>query len=189
MAGKPKRRAVIVELERRTREYFELGVEDIDKRLILDYVEEWTRGGKTLTELAVDVTTRVHFPVERQMLVRVLEYLFEGESETRLRAARVPASHAVAEQVVMIADAPVLDSADASRARNRMSSRQWLAERWNPGEYGVKVVPQVAISFDAMFLDALKARASARAVLAPVPDGASTDLKQLESVDAQVVET
>lgn len=53
--------------------------------------------------------------------------------------ARVAQAHALAEEAIDIADAPVRDHADAVRARTRVDVRKWFVAKLAPRIYGEKL--------------------------------------------------
>jgi hypothetical protein len=57
----------------------------------------------------------------------------------RFERARVAQAHALAEQAISIADAPVRDHADAVRARTRVDVRKWFVAKLAPKIYGERL--------------------------------------------------
>lgn len=176
MAGQPKRRAMVEALEARTREYFE----DDPTQTILDYVACWIEDGKTIDQLA----TQLDCPP--QWISRSLRNRFgEEATDARLVASRARASHQIAEAALTLSDAPAETSVDVARNGLGARTRQWLAERWNPQQYGQRQQTNVAISITSLHLDALR-HASTRVTGGPIMEvQASPDTLALPSqVDA-----
>lgn len=63
----------------------------------------------------------------------------DHELRHRFERARVAQAHALAEQAIQIADAPVRDHADAVRARTRVDVRKWFVAKLAPRIYGEKL--------------------------------------------------
>lgn len=57
----------------------------------------------------------------------------------RFERARIAQAHALAEQAISIADAPVKDHADAMRARTRVDVRKWFVAKLAPRIYGDRI--------------------------------------------------
>jgi len=57
----------------------------------------------------------------------------------RFERARVAQAHALAEEAISIADAPVKDHADAVRARTRVDVRKWFVAKLAPRIYGERL--------------------------------------------------
>lgn len=62
------------------------------------------------------------------------------EFDRMLNAAHLDRATIYFEDSIDIADEPVEDSAQASRARNRIQARQWAAARLNPAKYSERIV-------------------------------------------------
>lgn len=63
----------------------------------------------------------------------------DEELRRRFERARVAQAHALAEQAISIADAPVRDHADAVRARTRVDVRKWFVAKLAPKIYGERL--------------------------------------------------
>lgn len=152
MAGRPKRRAMIEELERLTKDYFD---EETSTHTHLDYVAAQTENGLTLTELAENITGRVQTEISREMLSTYLRSAF-SDTEARLTEARAFASHTLVEQAIKYVDAPAYSTVAVSRAASRARARQWTAERWNAREMGQNKQAGVTFNIGALHLSALR---------------------------------
>jgi len=72
-----------------------------------------------------------------------------------LRAARETGAHVLVEQSLDISDAATPESAQV--ARLQVTSRQWVAERWNARELAAKgATVAVQVNVGALMLDALR---------------------------------
>ncbi len=165
MAGQPKRRAMIERLERRTAEYFELDPVDVaigaqQAATTLDYVCEWLGNGKTINELAGELTQELGYTVHREWIGTYLRKAYsEAEADQRLANARSHASHSMAEAAIGIVDQPAETTVDVSRNAARARARQWTAERYNPKDFGSQKGVNVAVSITSLHLAALQATA------------------------------
>jgi hypothetical protein len=79
-----------------------------------------------------------------------------ADRDAKLRAARENAAHLLAEHALEIADAAKPE--DAQVARLQVSTRQWVAERWNRKEFGQDRSSSavVNVSIGSLMLDALR---------------------------------
>lgn len=153
MAGQPKRRAMIEQLEKRTRDYFE----DDPTPSHLDYIACWIENGQTIVSLAADLSTDLGFHVGREFISTHLRRTFGEEAvDARLSNARAYASHCMAEQALTIADGTFETQVDVSSAALSLKARQWTAERWNRKEYGQSKDVNVAVSITSLHLSALQ---------------------------------
>jgi len=83
-----------------------------------------------------------------------------------LARARARGSASLVEQTHVIADEVVLSSEDAARARNRIGTRQWAAERLDRGTFGQQRGPTVAVQINMgqLHIDAMRKRSMATAI-------------------------
>ncbi len=194
MAGKPRVKRVMEDLTLLAEA--ELAGE-IESPSALDYAENWLAGGGTMITLAsklqaasvLDARGPLDPPLEGGSLARMLRRTFSDQVvDAGLARARARGAHALVEQTHEIADESVASSEDASRARNRIGTRQWAAsayERNTFGQRGNQV--NVAINLGQLHLDALRHRAIEQA--APgLADGQMRTLGHGETVDAQVID-
>ena len=131
MAGQPRKRAVIDELERRAVH---------DGCTVLEYAVDWLEGGGTLFSLARSIQRRL-WPDELKdkrhppagIVEKHLKSLTTAEGETGaqvLSRARSSGSARGIEEALEIADDATED--DVQVARLRVGHRQWIAERLAP---------------------------------------------------------
>lgn len=156
MAGQPRRKALIAEIERRTREQFE----DDDAKTHVDFVCDWLESGRTMLDLTKELNKKLKFetPVTYGSVSKYFRELTDT-AEARMHAARTKGSYAIADSTADIADEKVETKEDAARARNRINSRQWLAEKFNREQFGQpRPGTTVNISMAGAHLDALRLR-------------------------------
>lgn len=105
--------------------------------------------------------------LSKNAIIRWLESTPErAEAFARARAA---AAHIYATDVVDIADEADEENPIAiQKAKLRINSRQWLAERWNRKDYG-QAKAEVAISITGLHFEALRARTVADDVVDVTP--------------------
>lgn len=162
MAGRPRQRAMIAALERRTRDTFE----DTESTHI-DYVCEWTESGRNLTELVAELTLEAK---QGELSVGMLRRYLTGtwpNLDARLATARAAGAHAKVEDAQKIIDATTDDmSREAlSRAKMKADVRLWHAERGNKADLGRGADVQVVINHNTLHLDAMRQRAVVKAEL------------------------
>jgi hypothetical protein len=169
MSGKPKRRAIEVALEARTRDYFEIPDGEPCPQSIMDYAVAWVENGSTLRRLADDLSIELGFTVWQGAMVTLLLQVGGdvSENERRLKNARARGANAVVEDAQAIVDEPAADQVAVSQAASRARVRLWTAERWNRDEYGKSPEVQVAISAGSLHLEAMRAPRARAAVVAP----------------------
>lgn len=71
--------------------------------------------------------------------------------------ARAKAAHVLVDEALEIADSA--DPEEIQKAKLRVQTRQWTAERWNRKDYG-QAKAEVAISISGLHIEALKRRHS-----------------------------
>lgn len=194
MAGYRRSNAIAEALAARASAYFEpeddATPEHPEPCSILDYVACWVADGKTVKALALELTTELHFEVWAETLLRMLKRTFgELPTESALDAARVRASHAMAEEALELVDAQADTQVDVSRAASRARSRQWLAERYNPQRFGQSKGVTVSINVASLHLDALRStpKAVTGGALHAIATGDSTSALPSQAVAVQVV--
>lgn len=102
-----------------------------------------------------------------------------------LARARARGSHAMVESTHEIADEKVASSEDASRARNRIGTRQWAAAAYERGTFGNRAgAPVVNVNIGMLHLDAIRKR-TIEHVEVNMPDRQLTDG---QTVDAELVD-
>jgi hypothetical protein len=153
MAGRPLRRAMIAELERRTREEF-----DDPTATTLDYVVSWVEGGRTLVGLLNEMT---HLgDIKRGMLTRYLSDEFGDDAQLRLVSARMVGADALVEDGLEGVENSRSDKDSIALAKLKSDSKQWLAGKWNRAVYGEpKAGVAVQINMGSAFLESLRRQA------------------------------
>lgn len=170
MAGRPLRRALIAEIEKRARAHFE--DEDLpqDERAShLDYIISWVQDGNTVLQLANEVKESTGLPISSQQLGRYIRDFPQGAE--RVQEARQQGAHSMVDQAIDIVDNAAPERDAVRKAQAQASVRTWVAERWNRKDLGAPKGPAVQISINTMHLDALRRRSNASAQLThhPVP--------------------
>lgn len=160
MAGQPKRRAMVAELERRTREEF--GEEGGTH---LDYVEQWLESGRTLYSLAQSIGGTIGMQVMYATLKRHIDSI-AADAGDRIIHARASGAHALVEQSIGISNGRMSQPIDAQRAKLRADTRLRVAALWNRDEFGQKPGVGVTINVNGLHLDALTHRPPQVAIVA-----------------------
>ncbi len=147
MAGQPKRRAMLAELERRTREEFD------GDATHLDFAEHWLSNGKSLQDLADAVGAA------RETLRRYLLEL-DAKAGERLDRARARGAHSLVDKATTAFDGIVAfkPSDDITLAKSKSDMQLRVAALWNRDEFGAKPPASVNITFNTLHLDALRIR-------------------------------
>ncbi len=145
-------------------------MEDQPDATLLDYVDFWISSGHTLKELA-DLVTKDTRPYDLQpeevwtisgeMIRRYLGQQFGFDAvDERLTHARTRASYSMVDEAQSIADTVDGVAGEVAKARLRVSTRHWTAERFNPSAFGQKNGVSVNVSIGSLHLDALRSRAA-----------------------------
>jgi len=167
MAGKPRVKRVMEDLTKLA--VAELTGE-IDEPTALDYAEFWLSDGGTMITLAAKLqadsakngSLPAYDPVlQGGGLARMLRRTFgEAEADQVFARARARGAHALVESTHVIADEIVTSSEDASRARNRIGTRQWAATAYARDTFGQRSGNvNVQVNLGALHIDALRNRA------------------------------
>lgn len=82
------------------------------------------------------------------------EWLALPEQESFLTHARARAADHLVSETIQIADET--DISEVNKARLRVQTRQWVAERWNPAAYAQNKTPSVTVNLANLRLDALR---------------------------------
>jgi hypothetical protein len=82
------------------------------------------------------------------------EWLDKPEQESFLTHARARAADHLVSETIEIADET--DISEVNKARLRVQTRQWVAERWNPAAYAQNKMPSVTVNLANLRLDALR---------------------------------
>jgi hypothetical protein len=152
MAGQPRKRAMILELERRAKAF--------DESTVLEYATDWVGGGKTLLDLTADINKSLKLGdtyVSRNMVSSYLNGL-EGGLKA-LADARLEAGHSLADDSLRIVDEPVESKEEVAANKLRAEQRTKLAGFWNRGVYGQQQQGiSVQFNLGESHLDALRLR-------------------------------
>lgn len=171
MAGRPRRQALIIELEKRTREWAQ--THDEEQAGIydhLDYAESWIASGKTLTKLADDIGESVGFELSRDMLKRYLSEGRKDEANKRLAEARNDGAFGLVDQAMqLVDDANTSDKEKLTKAKMQAETRLWAAERYNKRDLGKAADVQINLNMNTLHLDALRVRELEREQQKAVP--------------------
>ena len=82
------------------------------------------------------------------------EWLDRPEQEGFLSRTRARAADAYVSETIEIADETSIE--EVQKARVRIQTRQWVAERWNPAAYAQNKMPSVTVNLANLRLDALR---------------------------------
>jgi hypothetical protein len=155
MAGRKLRAAVIAELQARAAA---LG----DDVSALDFVVEYLSSGNTIAQLARSLAPAVI--VSRPTVSEIIRRL-EPDAGERVAAAQRESAAAMIDDTIDIADATEPTAGAVAAARVQITTRQWNAERFDPGKF--KGTPTVQVNVGNLMLDALRQPAPARPATAP----------------------
>jgi hypothetical protein len=86
--------------------------------------------------------------------VALEEWLNSPDNEGLASRARAKAADDMVAESILIADET--DVEEVQKARLRVQTRQWVAERWNPSAYAQNKMPSVQVNLSGMRLDALR---------------------------------
>lgn len=173
MAGRARLQALKDELDSRTLQWFdidetEIAIGSATRPSHLEYVCARVEDGTTTKALCKEISETLGYDLTYDRLMRYLRDSFGTEMAAQeLDAARIRASHCMAEQALEIVDAPAFDSVTVQQARARANQRNWLAERYNPQRFGQSKQTSVSISVTSLHLDALRSTAT-QVTVAPV---------------------
>jgi hypothetical protein len=81
-------------------------------------------------------------------------WLDRPENEGFLSRVRAKAADNLVSEIIEISDET--DIAEVNKARLRVQTRQWVAERWNPAAYAQNKMPSVTVNLANLRLDALR---------------------------------
>lgn len=86
--------------------------------------------------------------------VALEDWLSKPENEGLSSRARAKAADDMVAESILIADET--DVEEVQKARLRVQTRQWVAERWNPAAYAQSKAPTLQVNLSGMRLDALR---------------------------------
>lgn len=162
MAGQPKKRAMIAELERRTREEFG----SVSTETHADYAAHWIENGGTILGLAESISGACSIHVMRATLSKYLNEI-DADWEERGQRARARGSIAMVDQAAELAELEH-DKDSVPGVKLRIDTKLKVAQMFNTALRDQKTT-NVAISFGGMHLDAMRRRALPRATVALSP--------------------
>lgn len=154
MAGRPQRKLIVKELERRAAQ-----VLDEENATSLDFVCEWCENGSTLHDLAEELTEFLGFKVWASSVQRIVVDN-DPRNYDRLKAARAKGAHLMLEEAVSIADTAGESPSGVAKAKLRSDVRVQVASRWNREELGAHAGAAVTLNIGELHLNALRAIAS-----------------------------
>ena len=82
------------------------------------------------------------------------EWLDRPENEGFLSRVRAKAADNLVSEIIESSDET--DISEVNKARLRVQTRQWVAERWNPAAYAQNKMPSVTVNLANLRLDALR---------------------------------
>jgi hypothetical protein len=82
------------------------------------------------------------------------EWIDRPENEGFLSRVRARAADHLVSETIEIADETSIE--EVQKARLRVQTRQWVAERWNPAAYAQNKMPSVTVNLANLRLDALR---------------------------------
>jgi hypothetical protein len=155
MAGRPKLRAMLHELEKRTRADFE-----DDSSTHLDYLCTWIQSGRTMVELAKEITKAGGVgDISPDMIRRQMVTAFPKEADRRIAAARTIGAHAQVDHARDIIDGADEFSREAlAKAKMQADIRTWSASRANKAELGNGGDINISINHNELHLDSMRVR-------------------------------
>ena len=82
------------------------------------------------------------------------QWVDRPENEGFLSRVRAKAADHLVTEIIEIADET--DISEVNKARLRVQTRQWVAERWNPAAYAQNKMPSVTVNLANLRLDSLR---------------------------------
>lgn len=165
MAGRPLRRAMLIELEKRAAEMGE-GITPID--VLCEYIAAGTDEDGTLhtiSELARDLTESAGVTISPGVIGSWANST--KEFKAKLDAARALAAHVLAESSIGVIEelkGTEVTREEVALAKARSDTRQWLASKWNRPAYGADVAQvNVEVNMPGQHLAALQRRQQIKA--------------------------
>lgn len=153
-----------------------------DAEAHLEYVVDWVKGGKTLVELASDLSSSLNMrividgsifeDITARMITKHLNAKFPDEAGVALAAARREGAHGMVAQAMQIADEVPADREQIAKAKLRVDTRLWAAERWNRDELGKAPEVALQLNINALHLDAMRVQRIAKESAVPAKESA-----------------
>lgn len=144
---------MIEELERLTREYFDVETEH-NPHSHLDYAIAQIESGESITSIASSLGDTLKVPIQRQVLSRYLHGL-SSDAEERLAKARPAMTHAMAESAVVLIDQAPADKLDLAHNAAKARTRENIAKMLNPEFQANKQATNVQFNIGSLHLRAL----------------------------------
>jgi hypothetical protein len=120
---------------------------------VLDYACKFVAEGGRIGQLATLLAQDLGEPVSRPFVSGILNNLTD-DAKSRLAEARRESAMALVEEAAQIADDAEPTTGAVQKARLQVGTRQWMAERFAPEEFGGK--PGVVVDMGQLFLEALR---------------------------------
>jgi hypothetical protein len=174
MAGRPKHRALVAELAGRAAEM------DTDGASQLDYVIDWVASGRTLLELANEISKTTKLDITREMVSRYVNGLEEGAAE-KIASARQRGASAMVEEAKVIVDEKIETREEGVRAKNRAEIRMWLGERFDRAAFGAPKQQAVQVNVNVLHLDAMRQRVVSSVIVGDTSEIPAAAYEQLGS--------
>lgn len=182
MAGRLLHRQLLERLQADANSYFEVDAVDVaigtdQPADLLHYVCARVTSGASLKALSLELSASVGRPISYERLMRFLYDRYAVESvDSAIDAARVRASHVLADESLEIADAATPETAQVARVK--VNQRNWLAERYNRKQYGQDKGASVNVQVNVASLH-LEALQRIEASVVSQGEGAQGDSKSL----------
>lgn len=153
----------------------------------LGYVCGWLSGGKTVVQLAEQMTTALKFEITRDTLRRAIYALdTEANVNERLQVARQAGAMILAEEAKSIADDVEAKRDEIAKARLQVDTRQWLAGKFDRAQFGDQKGVNVNVNIGQLHLDSMRRVNAERRVPLPglvgpaIPDGVAEVVEILD---------
>ncbi len=157
MAGQPRKRAMVAELEERAAA--------ADSSTILEYVEDWVSSGGTLLQLAESTSSSAQVDITRHMVSKYVHSLPGGPE--MLSRARKDGGDGLADQAIEIVDREAESKEQIASNKNAAEMRLKMAGFWNPSYQPQQKGVNVQLTFGQLHLDALRHRSVIANVVSP----------------------
>jgi hypothetical protein len=110
-----------------------------------DMILTMIEAGKSIADICIDLgVSKRAFDI----------WVDENDLSSKITHARTRAADLMACETIKIADA--IDEDNPARPVQRIRTRQWLAERWDPKTYGQQKTAQITVNVQDMRLAALR---------------------------------
>jgi len=110
-----------------------------------DMILTMIEAGRSIAEICIDLgVSKRAFDI----------WIDENDMSSKITRARTRAADLMACETIKIADA--IEETNPARPVQRIRTRQWLAERWDPKTYGQQKAAQITVNVQDMRLAALR---------------------------------